>query len=272
MAKKKCEAIRLNLTIVLRCIGTLGSGNHFIEVDENNDNYYLVVHSGSRLFGKYIYEYWAGRMKDAGKDSDKNVCKDASKDDDENIPFDGSYVLSGIDSYEYFADMIFAQQFACMNRIAIISSVLCELEIEFDGSKMISSVHNYIDFNDLILRKGAVRAHKGEKCIVALNMRDGIIIGTGIGDEEWNYSAPHGAGRVLSRKSAMKVLTNKDSKKFAMKNFELEMDGIISNSIVPEVLDERPSAYRNSNIIIESMQRNVQDIIQYKTRVVAKGF
>ena len=258
----RCKELRLDFNVMLRCMMSLGSGNHFIEVDycEETQEYLLVVHTGSRLLGKAIYEFWCGEL------NTNNLDEDA-----EHVPFDKNLVLHGEKAYKYFVDMIFAQQFAAMNRTAIISAILCELQIEFDSKKQIQCIHNYIDFDDLILRKGAIKAYKNDICIVALNMRDGVILGDGLEQESWNYSCPHGAGRVVSRNSALKALNDKNATKFALKKFEKEMEGIVSSSICAKTLDERPSAYKEPNIVIESMRRTITNLKHFKTLVVAKG-
>lgn len=259
--KNRCKIFNADYGKILNCIGTLGGCNHFIELDTNEENteYYLVVHSGSRLFGKAIYSYWA--KIDNNKD-----------DEDEEKEFDGSHVLTGENAYLYFFDMLFAQQFAIVNRNAMISLIMADLNLEFDSENIISSVHNYIDFDDLILRKGAIRSYENEKCVIALNMRDGIIIADGMSNEDWNYSAPHGCGRVVSRSVATKAIQNKDSLKFALKKYREELSEVICDTISADTLAERPSVYRNYEIVLNSIKdRTVANICKYHTLIVAKG-
>lgn len=260
--KDRCNIFNTDYNKILNCIGTLGGCNHFIELDTNIENteYYLVVHSGSRLFGKAVYSYWS-------QNNDNQ-----EENEDEEKEFNKSHILTGVNAYLYFFDMLFAQQFAVINRNAMISQVLINLNLDFDSKNIVHSVHNFIDFEDLILRKGAIRAYKNEKCVIALNMKEGIIVADGLSNKDWNYSAPHGCGRVISRSVAIKATQNKDSLKFALKKYKEELGETICDTVSADTLAERPSVYRDYNIVLNSIKdRTVSNIKKYHTLIVAKG-
>lgn len=210
---------------VCRQIGTLGGGNHFIEIGECCDDWYLFVHSGSRNFGLQVCKYHAAKAK-----------------------ANGSKYLFGADMIEYFDDMITAQIFAAQNRAAIIHSIMSALDAE--GEYVCDTVHNYIDFDRNIIRKGAVRAEADETLVIPMNMRDGVLLCRGKGNPDWNYSAPHGAGRVLARGQAKRQLD--------MEEFEQQMAGIYSSSICPSTLDESPMAYKDMQTIIDCIGDTVK--------------
>jgi RNA-splicing ligase RtcB len=265
--KSRCKSFNFDFGKIMNCIGTLGGCNHFIELDTNDNDYYLVAHSGSRLFGKAVYSFWSQNKKN--KEENEN---DENYDDDKETEFNESHVLYEKDAYLYFFDMLFAQQFATMNRTAILSHIISNLGLEFNSEKIIQSVHNFIDFDDLILRKGAIRAYEKEKCIIALNMKDGILIADGLSNSEWNYSAPHGCGRIMSRSIATKSISNKDSLKFALKKYKDELGETICDTISADTLAERPSVYRNYCVILDSIKdRTINNIEKYYTVIVAKG-
>jgi tRNA-splicing ligase RtcB len=256
--KSRCEIFKFDFNKIMSCIGTLGGCNHFIELDTNGEDYYLVAHTGSRLLGKAIYSYWSQNYEDGEEEDEKE--------------FDEKHILTDKNSYLYFFDMLFAQQFAVMNRNAILSYIIYLIGLDFDSKNIIQSIHNFIDFDDLIIRKGAIRSYENEKCIIALNMKEGIIIADGLSNEEWNNSAPHGCGRIISRSVAMKSITNKDSLKFALKKYKEELGETICDTISADTLAERPSAYRDYNIVLDSIKdKTVTNIEKYHTLVVAKG-
>lgn len=211
---------------VARQIGTLGGGNHFIEIGEKQgDNWYLFIHTGSRNFGLQVCKYHAAKAKAKG-----------------------SKYLFADDMAEYFDDLRIVQQFAKLNRYvinSIIRTVLCDLPdiLCVPGAIECDTVHNYIDFKRNIIRKGAVRAEAGERLVIPMNMRDGVLLCVGKGNSDWNYSAPHGAGRVLSRSMAKSQLD--------MEDFVRQMDGIYSSSVCRETLDESPMTYKNMQTIID---------------------
>lgn len=223
-------------TLELRCIenlrntkrteqslGTLGGGNHFIEVGKSEDEaLYLVIHSGSRNVGLQVANYYQEvAYKAAGGKAQKEVSYELAS-------------LSGADMEDYLHDMAIMQRFAALNRQIMKEVILEGLGIVDDGS--FTTIHNYIDMDNMILRKGAVSAKKGEPLLIPINMRDGSLICTGLGNEDWNCSAPHGAGRLMSRTEAKKTFTLSDFKK--------EMDGVYTTSVNSETLDECPMAYK----------------------------
>ena len=159
-----------------------------------------------------------------------------------------SRCLTGADAVEYFMDLICAQILAKMNRHIILQLILRELSVPFFEADIIESTHNYIDFVDkeMILRKGAISAREGEHCIMALNMKDGIVIGTGLGNPDWNYSCAHGCGRVMTRSEARRRIRLKDFKK--------SMQDVVSTCVCEGTLDEAPQAYKDMNVVLEAIQ------------------
>ena len=226
----------INLTRARRSIGTLGGGNHFIEVNRDDENnLYIVIHSGSRHLGKEVAEHY---QEEAWEQTRKLGNKD--------IPKDLAYV-SGKLFDNYINDMKIIQQFALINRKAMMSVIMREMKIPAkEIHEQFSTIHNYIDTDSMILRKGAVSARLKEKLIIPINMRDGSIICEGLGNSDWNYSAPHGAGRIMSRTQAFARLKLDDYKN--------AMKGIYSTSVNRETLDESPMAYKNINEIIENIK------------------
>lgn len=242
-------------------VGTLGGGNHFIEMNRDEDeNIYLVVHSGSRHLGKQIAEYYQNRatkeivkksndeiisvLKSQGRERDiqREIEKERSKINDAL-----SYV-QGETFIDYIHDMRIAQLFAEYNRKAIAEVIIREMK--FIVSDSFTTIHNYIDMDEMILRKGAISAKKNEKVIIPINMRDGSIIATGKGNADWNQSAPHGAGRLMSRKQA--------KLKLSLEEFKKSMDGIYTTSLSMDTLDEAPFAYKPIDEIISNIQDTVE--------------
>lgn len=220
---------------VIRSIGSLGGGNHFIELDKDpKNNIWLVVHSGSRNLGLKVCNYHQNMAKEYIK---KKFNGSRAYNDIEFMPMDEG-------GSEYLEDMKITQEYALQNR-----NTMCMIILEkFFGKKIkdcesIISIHNYINFSDKIVRKGAISAHDGEKVIIPLNMRDGSIVAKGKGNKNWNYSAPHGAGRILSRSGAKKVVSL-EAYKEAMKN-------VYSSNVNKSTIDESPMAYKPSEEIIE---------------------
>lgn len=262
-------------------VGTLGGGNHFIEADRDDDgNLYIVVHSGSRHAGKEIAEYYQEeawkqlngnseaeiavfiqKLKSEGRETEiEEELKKLKSQVRTNIPKDLAYV-SGQLFDDYINDMKIMQHFAEMNRKAMIETISIGLHIkESDIIERFTTIHNYIYIPDaenpenengetkkgqMILRKGAVSAQKGEKLLIPINMRDGSLVCIGKGNEDWNCSAPHGAGRVMSRMKAKKELTLAD--------FKAEMKGIWSSTVNKSTLDEAPMAYKTMDDIVENI-------------------
>lgn len=230
-----------NLSRIYCSIGTLGGGNHFIEVDVDKDsNKYLIVHSGSRNLGKQVADIYQKKAIELHTG--------------EGIPKDLCY-LTGQYREDYLHDMEICQQFASFNRYEITNSIVTSLfgtDIAYLHLPMFETIHNYISFEDNIVRKGAISAKKDEKLLIPMNMRDGCILGIGKGNEDWNYSAPHGAGRLMSRSKAKEAISLDD--------FEESMKGIHSTSVNRSTIDESPFAYKPSEEIIEKIGDTVEII------------
>ena len=259
-----------------KSLGTLGGGNHFIEIDEGSDGTrYLVIHSGSRNLGKQVAEYYqklavqlnSGReeyfirrdeiiatYKEQGRkaeiqDALKQLAADW-KDKELTIPADLCFVYG---SYleDYLHDVEICQAFARRNR-----ELMAEIILEKAGLKTeysFHTIHNYIDTEEKILRKGAIAAHKGERVLIPINMRDGSIIAIGRGNPDWNYSAPHGAGRKMSRGTARETLS--------MEDFQESMKGIYTTSVNENTIDESPMAYKSLDDIIDNIRSSV-DVVE----------
>ena len=257
-------------------IGSLGGGNHFIEVDVADDgDKYLVIHSGSRNLGVQVANYYQDladkicnhdlleyyRRKDEVLKTYKELGKEQEiqetlvllkKEMEENknkIPYELAY-LEGEQREAYLHDMKLCQEFAVLNRYTMAKRIA-----EYMGwsiNNYFESVHNYISFEDNIVRKGAISAKKGEQVIIPINMRDGCIIGKGIGNLDWNNSAPHGAGRVMSRAKAMEIIDLEEYKK--------SMANIYTTSVTEETKDEAPFAYKSIEEILEHIIPTVEVI------------
>lgn len=241
-------------------LGTLGGGNHFIEINSGQENDYIVIHSGSRKFGLDVCTYYNKLMKFDSEqyraDLDRELENVEPHSREEFIKkFKAEYnrnanILSGEKAKEYLNDMRIAQQFASENRKLMIKKLLEFFNIRFKEKNYWESVHNYIDFEDNIVRKGATPARSGQKIIVPINMRDGSIIAIGKGNEKWLDSAPHGAGRVLSRKDA--------KEKISMEEYKASMEGINTFTVNASTLDEAPMAYRDISEIIEATEDTME--------------
>ena len=247
-------------------LGTLGGGNHFIEADRDEDgNLYIVVHSGSRHAGLEIAEYYqeeAWKQLNGNRTSDQERLVEQLKAEgreqeiqqrlaelrervSSDIPKELAYV-SGELFDDYINDMRIMQHFAMLNRKAMVQSISIGLRIKQDDIiEQFTTIHNYIDTENMILRKGAVSAQKGEKLLIPINMRDGSLICIGKGNEDWNCSAPHGAGRVLSRTAAKKELD--------LEEFKKQMDGIWSSTVSMDTIDEAPMAYKTMDDIASNI-------------------
>lgn len=221
----------------LLSLGTLGGGNHFIELDIDDDsNTYLVVHTGSRHLGKEVTEYYLAE----GQKFLKSIGI--------HIPYEMTY-LEGALLEAYLQDLAIVQEFASLNRDIIVAEIAKGMKWKI--TEAYSCVHNYVDFRpDIpILRKGAISAQEGEPVIIPINMRDGILLGTGLGNPNWNYSAPHGAGRIMKREDIKASYT--------VSAFKSAMKGIYSSCISKDTLDESPFAYRDMESIKEAIQETV---------------
>lgn len=222
-----------------RSIGSLGNGNHYIELDKDLEgNIFLVIHTGSRNLGTQVCNYY------------QKMAKNDCKEKDISIDSELSY-LEGEHRDDYLYDMKLCQEFAVQNREEIARRILKFLNVETINS--FHTVHNYIDFEDNIVRKGAIRCNRGERVIIPLNMRDGAIIGIGKGNPDWNYSGCHGAGRLMSRKKARKSISIED--------FKSVMKGVFTTSVNESTLDESPMAYKDAGEIINLVKDTV-DIVE----------
>lgn len=219
-------------------LGTLGGGNHFIEIDKDEEgNLYVAIHSGSRHLGQEITEYYLRAGQEKLKQ--KNI----------QVPYELTW-LEGRLMEEYISDLALAEKFAELNREAILDELAKGMK--WKVTETWSSVHNYIDISssERILRKGAVSAKQDEKAAIPVNMRDGILLGTGLGNQEWNFSAPHGAGRIKKREDIKQA--------FTVPQFKSEMKGIYCACIGKGTLDEAPFAYRGLEEIAEKITDTVR--------------
>jgi RNA-splicing ligase RtcB len=259
-----CKAINLHRAKL--SIGTLGGGNHFIEADRDEDgNLYIVIHSGSRHLGTEIAEWYQeeawnqlngkrkididaeiAKLKAEGRAKEiQNRITEIRMQSRDDIPKDLAYVTGALFD-NYINDMKITQRFAAINRIAMMRVILEGLKIaDISGYENFTTVHNYIDTDSMILRKGAVSAKADEKLLIPINMRDGSLVCKGLGNPDWNYSAPHGAGRLMSRNKAFKTLSLDD--------FKEQMAGIYSTSINSGTLDESPFVYKNMDDIVRNI-------------------
>lgn len=218
-------------------LGTLGGGNHFIEVDKDDDgNLYLVIHTGSRNLGLRVAELYQKKAY---------IAVGGRKQTE--TPYELAY-LTGEEKDDYLHDMAFMQRFAELNRRIIKEVILDGLKLHEADS--FTTIHNYIDTNAMILRKGAVSAKKDERLLIPMNMRDGSLICTGLGNEDWNCSAPHGAGRRFSRTDA--------ENNFTLSEFKKQMEGIYTTSVSKETLDECPMAYKPMEEILGNIKETVR--------------
>lgn len=226
---------------VAKSIGTLGGGNHFIELGKDEEDFlWLTIHSGSRNFGLQVANYWQNEAN--------QICRKFYQDfgDLNFLPAGkGLGLFSG-----YIDDMRVAQRYAALNR-EVMSNLIVQDFCGVEPLEIIDSVHNFISPEDNIIRKGATSAHEGERVVIPFNMEDGLIIGTGLGNPEWNNSAPHGAGRILSRGQAKKTLSLDDARN-GMKNA-----GIFTTSLSQETLDEAKGAYKNPELIKEMIKDTI---------------
>ena len=272
----RCYRELQNTKWLKRSLGTLGGGNHFIEVDKASDGtFYLVIHSGSRNLGKQVAEiyqqlaidlhmgkdeYFKKReeiIRTYKEDGRRKEIQSALKELDRefqihelNVPKDicwlwGNYLA------DYLHDVEICQRFAKRSR-----EKMAEIILEHTGMQSVEAfhtIHNYIDTNEMILRKGAIAAHAGEKVLIPINMRDGSVLAIGRGNPDWNFSAPHGAGRLMSRTAAKNNLT--------MEEYQESMKGIYTTSINEKTLDEAPMAYKSLEDIIDVIKDSV-DVIE----------
>ncbi len=258
----------VNLQRAYHSMGTLGGGNHFIEVNENDaGTLYIVVHSGSRHIGLEVANYYQRAGYEALNKNDKNAVNEliaqyhaqhrekeiqsALKALKKQILTDIPYALAYVEGSlfeDYIHDMKLIQQFAALNRKAMVHTILKGMGLK--AEETFTTTHNYIDTDTMILRKGAVSAKKGEKLLIPINMRDGSLICEGKGNPDWNESAPHGAGRIMSRAQAKRT--------FTVSQFKKEMNGIYTTSVNKNTLDECPMAYKSMEDIVRNITPTAQ--------------
>ncbi len=257
-----------------RSIGTLGGGNHFIEIDvDERGGKYLIIHTGSRNLGKQVAEYYQNlavevmsgkdklyemqdaliaEYKAAGRRSEiQKAIKELHRKFNPNplgIPKDLCY-LTGKYRDMYLHDMIICQHFAVINRLEIAKAILDEMDFN-NPVRSFETIHNYIEPGINIVRKGAIAAYKGQSVLIPLNMRDGCILGVGKGNEDWNYSAPHGAGRLMSRSKAKEIVDLEEYKK--------SMEGIYTTSVDVSTIDEAPQVYKPMEQIVNKISDTVE--------------
>jgi len=264
LSSLKCFPYLTNERRINLSIGTLGGGNHFIEIDKDDEeNLYLVIHTGSRNLGTQVCDHYMhvaredfenkkrkniksliARYKRLGKANqiDEGITKLNEKYDKVNKSLLPVYKENFTN---YIHDMLICQEYARENREKIAEKILNFLGFTLEDFKYFHTIHNYINEKDQILRKGAISAHLDEIVLIPINMRDGAIIAKGMSNEDYNYSAPHGAGRILSRQKAKEVI--------ALEDFQNSMNGIYSTSVKENTLDESPFAYKSIDDIIPNI-------------------
>lgn len=258
----------INITKAEKSLGTLGGGNHFIEADKGEDgSIYIVIHSGSRHLGLETAKYYQNtaykmlnqcsndevnalinKLKSEGKE--KQIQKELKKlksSIHSSVPKELAYTEGELFE-QYIHDMKIIQEFAVLNRKAMMDEIIKEMGFHVQDS--FTTVHNYIDTDSMILRKGAVSAKKGEVLLIPINMRDGSLICTGKGNSDWNCSAPHGAGRIMSRGEAKEKLT--------LSEFKKQMKDIYTTSVNRSTIDESPMAYKS----IDDITENIKDTVE----------
>ena len=263
----------INIDNALISIGTLGGGNHFIEIDRDSDNYlWLVIHTGSRHTGLEVCNYYQNlayenlkdnkdlrnqlieKLKSEGREKEiSSALKEFSKENSTHIPKMLAYCEGNLFN-DYIHDMRIMQDYADTNRRTIAKIIMKRMKLH--PIHEIMTRHNYIDIDNMILRKGSISAQKDEEVIIPMNMRDGSLICKGKGNPDWNYSAPHGAGRLMSRTEAKESISMNDYKK--------SMNGIYSSCISKETIDESAFAYKPMQSIIDNIKDTVEiiDIIK----------
>lgn len=270
-----CHALLKNKDWLEKSLGTLGGGNHFIEVDQDEKgNKYLVIHTGSRNLGKQVADIWQNiaiakmsgleefvnlrnrminKLKEEHREQEISGALKKLKETFKPIydcPKDLCW-LEGEDREHYLHDMAFCQEFASWNRVLIMREIQSRMGWKINADEdVFETIHNYIELESNMVRKGAISAKEGEQVLIPINMRDGCIIGIGKGNEDWNCSAPHGAGRVMSRMQAKKTVSMDDYKK--------SMNGIFTTSISEDTIDECPMAYKPMDEILKNIEPTVE--------------
>lgn len=261
-----CCAKKMDINRAYNSIGTLGGGNHFIEANKDDDgNIYVVVHSGSRHLGLEIANYYqqeaynaltsyskeeidgiVDMLKASGRAREIQGALKALKSKRSPVPKHLAYV-EGTLFDQYLHDMKIAQRFAELNRQAMMDTIVKDMG--FHVEEQFTTIHNYIDIDNMILRKGSVSAQAGERLLIPINMRDGSLLCTGKGNEDWNFSAPHGAGRLMSRSAAKET--------FTVSEFKKQMEGIYTTSVGRSTLDECPMTYKGMEDIVGNIEPTV---------------
>lgn len=259
----KCFDKIKNIDRIYQSIGTLGGGNHFIEVNQSKHGIFLVIHSGSRNLGHQVCSYYQNLAIESIKEKQNaqirlaSIAQPPQKREEYfkeiRKKFDGfdynlAY-LEGQNLRDYLHDMNIVQEFADLNRKTIAYEIVTNMDWEYDGIRF-STIHNYIDLKNKILRKGAISADDGELVIIPLNMKDGSIIARGKGNDDWNRSAPHGAGRIMSRNEANKLVN--------MEQFKESMKDVWSKSVTEKTIDESPMAYKPMEAIVDKINPTVE--------------
>ena len=260
-----CCFKHIDLSRAEKSIGTLGGGNHFIEADKDDDGQiYIVIHSGSRHLGVEIAQYYQNAafkalknnnqaiqdridaLRAEGRETEISAAIQELKDQKVPIPKELAYVEGPL-MEDYLHDMKIAQEFAMVNRRAMMDVIIKGMGVHV--KEQFTTIHNYIDTERMILRKGAVSALEGETLLIPINMRDGSLICTGKGNPDWNFSAPHGAGRLMSRGDA--------KASFTVSQYKKEMEGIYTTSVSRSTLDECPMAYKRMEDIVDNIDPTV---------------
>lgn len=264
----------VDISRIRKSIGSLGGGNHFIEINTDTlGNKYLLIHTGSRNLGNQIAQYYQNiaikYQKDKKKNKRQELIQEYKNNNKENeinsilqefdmqiLPNDLCY-LENEDKENYLNDLLICQEYANFNRETIANNILIELtDKNLDNYEYFHTPHNYIDFRRNIIRKGSISSEENEVVIIPINMRDGALLCKGKGNSDWNYSAPHGAGRLYSRAKAREI--------FSLDEFEQSMKHIYTSCISKNTIDECPMAYKNIDEIIKNIKDTVEiiDIIK----------
>lgn len=273
LMRLKCYDYLKNTDRILLSLGTLGGGNHFIEVSKNDkDEYFLIIHSGSRNLGKQVATHYQNlaieslikkgkenylkevnlKISELKEQNNQSIIPQEIRDIRNKYNFDISTDLAYLEGeylINYLHDVKICQCYASTNRRLMAIKILDFLNIFDENIEFIETIHNYIDIENKIIRKGAVSAKEGEKLVIPINMRDGSLLCVGKGNEDWNNSAPHGAGRLMSRSKARQSVD--------MEEYIDSMEGIYSTSITEETKDESPFAYKSMDEIIENTKDTI---------------
>ncbi|MCL2295392.1 MAG: RtcB family protein [Spirochaetes bacterium] len=275
LTRLRCAA-KVNLSRARHSIGTLGGGNHFVEVGRaDNGTLFVVVHSGSRHLGTEVADYYQDKAlkqlsgnldaqidelvaqlkRDGRKKEIDSAVKQMKRESARSLPVpkDLTYVTGDLFD-DYIHDMKIIQRFAVLNRKAMVDVILTQMRLTKNSE--FTTIHNYIDTDTMILRKGAVSAKQGEKLLIPMNMRDGSLICIGKGNDDWNQSAPHGAGRIMSRTAAFSALS--------MDKYREEMAGIFTTCIGKDTLDEAPMAYKSMESIVKQITPTAEILLHIK--------